>query len=97
METTLVKKESFSMKNNSIYLKVDSRNRVSLTKLTEEMPGLFKAYMKEGKIILEPVQEIPTGDEWIFAPENRKTLDIIKKSLKQKATIKRGSFSKYLK
>ena len=80
-----------------IYLKVDSRNRVSLTKLAKDVPALFKAYAKEGKIILEPVHEIPAEEAWLFEAKNKELLDQLKKSLTQEASIDLGSFKKYSK
>ena len=81
----------------SIYLKVDSRNRISLTKLSKDIPALFKAYAQGGKIILEPIREMPAEEAWLFEPKNKELLDQLKKSLKQEASIDLGSFKKYLK
>jgi len=85
------------MKQESIYLKVDSRNRVSLTKLGEHLPHLMKAYAKNGKIILEPVYEVPENERWLLEPKNKEILKRLKESLKQKASVDLGSFKKYLK
>ncbi len=85
------------MKKDVIYLKVDSRNRISLTKLSKHLSSLYKARIEQNKIILEPVQEIPEDEAWLFLPENKEILARIKKSLKQKATIDLGSFKKYAK
>lgn len=79
------------------YIKVDSRNRVCLTKIFKNLPELFKAYVQGEKIILEPVREIPENERWLFEPENKEILDQIKEGLKQEGTIDRGSFKKYLK
>ena len=80
-----------------IQLKLDSRNRVCLTKLAAQLPSQFIAYEEKGKIILEPLVEIPASEAWLFQPENRKILEEVKKGLAQKGKIKRGSFKKYLK
>ena len=85
------------MKKESVYLKVDARNRVSLTKLSKNLSSMYKARIKENKIILEPVQEVPEDEAWLFLPENKKILARLKKSLKEDATIDLGSFKKYLK
>lgn len=85
------------MKQEPIYLTIDSRNRVSLTKLSKKLSTLYKAYIKEDTIVLEPVREIPKEDAWLFLPENKEKLEHLKKSLKQKATHDLGSFKKYLK
>ena len=85
------------MKKESVYLKVDTRNRISLTKLSKDLSSIYKARIHENKIILEPVQEMPEDEAWLFLPENKKILARIKKSLKEDATIDLGSFKKYLK
>lgn len=85
------------MDKNFLYLKADSRNRVTLTKLSKQLSGHYKAYIKKDKIILEPIREIPEKEAWLFAPENRAILESVKRGIKQRSTIKRGSFSKYLK
>ena len=85
------------MKKETVYLKVDARNRVSLTKLSKNLSAMYKARVQENKIILEPVQEIPEDEAWLFLPKNKAILARIKKSLKEDATINLGSFKKYLK
>jgi len=79
------------------YVRVDSRNRVSLTKISRNLPSSFYAYEFEGKIILEPLAEVPMEEAWIFEPKNRAILEEVKEGLKQKGTVKRGSFAKYAK
>lgn len=85
------------MKKESIYLKVDSRKRITLTKLLTDLPPFYKAYVKDSKIILEPVQEVPETEAWLFLPENKEILAKIKKSLTQEATIDFASLKKQLK
>jgi len=85
------------MKKEPVYLKVDSRNRISLTKLSKHVSSIYKARNQENKIILEPVQEIPENEAWLFLPENKDILARIKKSLTEDATIDLGSFKKHLK
>lgn len=85
------------MKKEEVYLKVDSRNRIVLSKLSKDLSPLYKAHIQENKIILEPVQEIPEDEAWLFLPENKEILARIKKSLRKDATIDLGSFEKYLK
>ena len=83
-------------KMEAIKLTVDSRKRISLTKL---LPGgkisSVRAYKENEKIILEPMVEIPAREAWLY--ENRASLEKVKKGLSQKGTIKRGSFAKYAK
>ena len=83
-------------KEESIYLRPDLRNRISLTKLSKNLSPIYKAHIHENKIILEPVREIPEDEAWLFLPENKKILARIKKSLREDATIDLGSFKKYL-
>jgi hypothetical protein len=84
------------MKGKEVFLKVDSRNRISLTKVVKDLPVIFKAYVKDGKIILEPVQQVPEEEAWLFKPENKEVLKRLKESLDQEANIDLGSFSKYV-
>jgi hypothetical protein len=80
----------------TIKLTVDSRKRISLTKLlpTGKISSV-KAYKENDRIILEPMVEIPAREVWLF--ENKPALEKVKKGLSQKGTIKRGSFAKYAK
>jgi hypothetical protein len=80
-----------------IHIRVDERNRVCLTKIAKDLPASFHAYELNGKIILEPLIEVPMEEAWLFAPENKEILASVKEGLRQKATIKRGSFAKYAK
>lgn len=41
--------------------------------------------------------EIPEEEAWLFKPENKDLLESLQEGLRQKATIDRGSFLKYLK
>jgi hypothetical protein len=80
----------------TIKLTVDSRKRISLTKLlpTGRISSV-KAYREDDRIILEPMVEIPVREVWLY--ENRAALAKVKKGLSQKGTVKRGSFTKYAK
>lgn len=80
-----------------VQVKVDSKNRISLSRVTKKLPSSFYAYESAGKIILEPLIEVPAEEAWLFDPENKEILEAIKEGLRQKGTIKRGSFAKYLK
>lgn len=83
------------MKTEPIYLKPDSRNRISLGKVTKGLPQLYRAYELNGNIILEPIKDINKEVEWIFKPENKHLLEIVKKGLSQEANIDLGSFAQY--
>ena len=80
----------------TIKLTVDSRKRISLTKLlpTGKISSV-KAYKEDDRIILEPMVEIPAREVWLY--ENKAALEKVKKGLLQKGTTKRGSFTKYAK
>lgn len=81
---------------NTVRLPVDSRNRISLTKLFSKLKvRSLIAYWRNDKIILEPMVEIPASEAWLF--ENEPALKKVKRGLSQKGTTKRGSFSKYIK
>ena len=74
------------MKKNPKYVKVDSRNRITIPKpLSKKMAHLYEIYEKNGRIILEPVREIPEEEQWLFDPKNKAIVDELKEALKQKA------------
>jgi bifunctional DNA-binding transcriptional regulator/antitoxin component of YhaV-PrlF toxin-antitoxin module len=74
------------MKTGTIYVKVDSRNRVTIPKeIAKGLSHLYKIYEKKGRIILEPISEIPERERWLFEPKNKAILEELKKALKQKA------------
>lgn len=80
------------MKKEILYVKVDSRNRVTIPKGISHKKGaishLYKIYEKDGKIILEPINEIPERERWLFDPKNKAIVDELKRALKQKADKK---------
>ena len=81
---------------NSINLTVDSKKRVSLTKLVP--PGNIRsvqAYMEGHRIVLEPLMEVPVEEAWLF--ENKDALKKVLTGLSQKGSVKRGSFAAYVK
>lgn len=80
----------------TIKLTVDSKKRISLTKLLPVgKVSSVMAYKEDDKIILEPMVEIPAREAWLY--ENKAALEKVKSGLSQKGTIKRGSFAKYVK
>lgn len=81
-----------------VSVKVDSRNRISLTKVCKNLASSFYAYEEEsGRIILEPIVEIPAHEAWLFKPENKELLEKLKRGLKQKTTgVSRGSFAHHV-
>ncbi len=79
-----------------ISLNIDSRKRVSLSKLLP--PGNIRsvrAYTEGHKIVLEPMIEVPIEDAWLF--ENNDSLKRVVTGLSQKGSIDRGSFSRFAK
>ncbi len=80
----------------AINLSVDSRKRISLTKLLPAGPvSSVRAHVEEDKIILEPMVEIPAREAWLY--QNKSALKKVQTGLSQKGTIKRGAFAKYAK
>ena len=80
----------------TIKLSVDSKKRISLTKLLPSGKiSSVMAYKENDKIILEPMVEIPAREAWLY--EDKDALEKVKRGLSQKGTITRGSFAKYAK
>jgi hypothetical protein len=79
----------------AIHLTVDSKNRITLTKLIPATNiSSVKAYTRDHKIILEPLVEIPAKEVWLY--KNKRALKKVQKGLSQPGTVKRVSFSKYV-
>ncbi len=76
-----------------ISLTIDSKKRVSLTKL---LPSgnirSVRAYTDGLRIVLEPMMEVPVEEAWLF--ENKHALKKVLTGLSQKGSIKRGSFAR---
>lgn len=85
------------MKNEPLYVKVDSRNRVVLTRVSKKLSSMYKVRMQGETIILEPVVEIPADEAWLFTSENKDLLARIKQGIKEGGTIDLGSFKKHIK
>lgn len=67
---------------NELRLTLDGRKRVSLAKLLPDYEVCsFKAYTEEGKIILEPMAEMPAHELWLF--KNQKTYESVQRGLDQ--------------
>jgi len=80
----------------NIHLTIDSKKRISLTKLLP--PGNIRsvqAYMDGHRIVLEPMMEVPVEEAWLI--ENKEALSKVLTGLAQKGSRKRGSFSEYAK
>ena len=79
-----------------ISLTIDSKKRISLTKLLP--PGNIRsvrAYTKGHRIVLEPMMEVPVEEAWLF--ENKDALKKVLTGLSQKGSIHRGSFARHAK
>jgi len=79
-----------------ISLTIDSKKRISLTKLLP--PGNIRsvrAYTKGHRIVLEPMMEVPVEEAWLF--ENKDALRKVLTGLSQKGSVKRGSFARHAK
>lgn len=81
---------------NIRYIKLDARNRITLTKVTKNLARFYKVMIQDNKIILEPIREVPEETHWLFEPANKHLLEELKKGLKEKKTVNRSSFKKYL-
>lgn len=84
---------------NELRLILDARKRVSLAKLLPDYEICsFKAYIEGGKIILEPMAEIPAHELWLY--KNPKAYKSVQRGLDQaeKGKIKKlnKDFSKYI-
>lgn len=79
----------------AIHLTVDSKNRITLTKLIPNTNiSSVKAYTRDHRIILEPLVEVPAKEVWLY--KNKNALKKVQKGLSQSGTVKRDSFSKFV-
>lgn len=79
-----------------ISLTIDSKKRISLTKLLP--PGNIRsvrAYAKGHRIVLEPMMEVPVEEAWLF--QKKDALKKVLTGLSQKGSVKRGSFARHAK
>ena len=79
-----------------ISLTLDSKNRISLTKLLP--PGNIRsvrAYTDGLRIVLEPMMEVPVEEAWLF--QNRDSLKKVLTGLSQRGSVRHGSFAKHAK
>lgn len=87
-------------KHKSLSVNMDMKQRICLTRLLtkeeRENFSTFRIYRDGGKIILEPVVEIPEKDHWIY--KNPDALASLMKGIKDAEEGKLhdlGSFAKY--
>lgn len=80
-------------------VKPDEKGRITLgRKHVEGVSSFLVTEGTHGKIILEPLVEIPAREKWLF--ENKKALASVERGIQQagKGKVKSlGSFSKYAK
>ncbi|MCK4766373.1 MAG: hypothetical protein KAW12_29530 [Candidatus Aminicenantes bacterium] len=76
-------------------LKLDSKNRVSLSKLLKfkSVSSVKASVLGNGDILLKPMASIPAREVWLYRDEE--ALESVKKGLSQEGTIDRGSFARY--
>ncbi len=66
-------------KSEVLYVKVDSRNRITIPKkLAKDIAHLYKVYEKDGNIVLEAVHEASKSEQWIMEPKNQAILERLK-------------------
>ena len=76
------------MKTEKSYVKIDSRNRITIPKdMVKDLAHIYRIYEKGGNIVLEPVMEVPEEERWLFDPKNKEIVQELKRALKQKAGI----------
>ena len=69
-------------KEETLYVKVDSRHRITIPKkIAKNLANLYTVHEKDGKIILEPVQEMSREEKWLSDPKNRA---IVEEAMKEK-------------
>lgn len=79
-------------------LRPDSKGRVTLGSLAAGTSG-FKAHRDaKGRIILEPLVEVPASEAWLW--KNEEAMKSVQRGLKESAQgklVERGSFAHYAK
>lgn len=73
------------MKKDKVHI---TENRISLGKIgkkIKELSDTFYIYILDGRVILEPLIEIPANEAWLFQPENKYILDEVKLGIEQAA------------
>ena len=79
-----------------LQIRPDAKGRITLGKLAKGISSFFVSKEADGKIILEPMVEIPANEKWLF--ENKTALSSLKRGLEDSAknkVVSRGSFIKY--
>ncbi len=90
-----IKKQKFTPVTQ---VRPDSKGRVTLSKLTEGISSYNVSKDEEGRILLEPMVEIPAREKWLF--ENPEALTSVRRGLadaKAGRFVSRPSYAKYAK
>ena len=75
------------MKKETVFVTVDSRNRITIPKgLAKNLAQMYRVSVKNEQIILDPIKEIPHQSSG-FLNQKINIFDELKKALKQKADI----------
>ncbi len=88
-----IKKQNFTPVTQ---VRPDSKGRITLSKLTEGISSFNVSKDEDGRILLEPMVEIPAREKWLF--ENPEALASIRRGLadaKAGRVKSLGSFAKY--
>lgn len=88
------------MRKEKVTVNMDDKQRICLTRVLSkderENFNSFRIYRQEGKIVLEPVAQVPEKDHWIY--KDRKALASLMKGIKDAEEGRLhdlGSFAKY--
>lgn len=76
----------------------DAKGRVTLSKLADGISSFNVSKDEEGRLLLEPMVEIPAREKWLF--ENPKAIASVRRGLadaKARRVQALGSFAKYAK
>jgi len=76
-------------------IRLDTKNRVTLTKVTKNLSSLYRAYTQDDKIILEPIRGMSKQEQLLFDPKNKHILEMVKKGIEEGGIHNLGSFSQY--
>lgn len=90
------------MRKQETTTNMDSKQRVCLTRMLSkeerETYSSFRMYREGGKIVLEPVCQVPEKDHWIYKdPKALKSLMKGIKDVEEGRVHDLGSFAKYAK
>lgn len=88
------------MNKQKTTVNMDNKQRICLTRVLSkderENFSSFRIYRQKGKIVLEPVAQVPEEDHWIY--KDRKALASLMKGIKDAEEGRLhdlGSFAKY--